>query len=74
MTFKRDEFFDGKELNIEKVATKMEQEPWMIRSVLNFISTEMRKEEEFKMKMHELKEEYEDKEYQLREEYGFLED
>jgi hypothetical protein len=46
----------------------------MIRSVLNFISTEMRKEEEFKMKMHELKEEYEDKEYQLREEYGFLED
>lgn len=74
MTFKREDFFDWKDLSIDRVASRMEQEPWRIREVLEFISHEMKREEEFKFKLHELKEEYEDKEYQLREEYGYLDE
>lgn len=67
----KEDFFDWQELNIEKVATAMETEPWKIREILKFISNEMKKEEEFKKKLHELKDEYEEKERELYEEYWY---
>lgn len=70
MEFKREDFFDWKHLSIERTATRMEEEPWRIREILNFIADEMKKEEEFKEKMKNLKEHHEQEAKELIKSYG----
>ena len=70
MEFKREDFFEGKNLSIERTATRMEEEPWRIREILNFIADEMHKEEEFKEKLEKLKEHHEQEAKELIKSYG----
>ena len=48
----------------------MEEEPGRIREILNFIADEMKKEEEFKEKMKNLKEHHEQEAKELIKSYG----
>jgi cyclopropane fatty-acyl-phospholipid synthase-like methyltransferase len=65
----REHLFKGNELDIDKVADMIQQEPWRTREILWFIADEMHKEEEFKEKLHELKDDYEEKVKELHKEY-----
>ena len=70
MEFTRQQFFNGKELNIDAVADAITSEPWRVKEVLEFIANEMHKEVELKDKLDELKEEYHEKKHELLKEYG----
>lgn len=70
MEFTRQQFFNGKELNIDAVADAITSEPWRVKEVLEFIANEMHKEVELKDKLDELKDEYHEKKHELLKEYG----
>lgn len=70
MEWKREHFFDWKELNIDKVVDEIQKDPYQARSIMEFIRDEMNKEEELKKKLHEMEDEYEEKKHQLYKEYG----
>ena len=69
MELTREQLFNWKDLDIDKVTEMIQQEPWRTREILWFIADEMQREEEFKEKLHELKDEYEEKERELYKEY-----
>ena len=69
MERKREHFFDWDELSIDRVVDEIQKDPYQARSIMEFISSEMKKEEEFKKKLHELGDEYEEKKKDLYEEY-----
>lgn len=66
----REHFFDGKELNIDRVVEEIQKDPYQARGIMEFIRDEMYKEEEFKGKLHELEDEYKEKKEQLYKDYG----
>ena len=72
MELTREELFEWKELNIDKVADMIQQEPWRTKEILEFISDEMHKEVEFKERLEELKHEYHHKKKDLYEEYWYV--
>lgn len=70
MERKREHFFDGDELSIDKVVTEIEKDPYQARSIMEFIRDEMYREEEFREKLEELHKHHKQKEKELYEEYG----
>ena len=70
MERKREHFFDGDELSIDKVVEEIEKDPYQARGIMEFIRDEMNKEEELKEKLENLKDEYKKKEKELYKEYG----
>lgn len=70
MEWKREHFFDGDELSIDRVVEEINKDPSQARSIMEFIRDEMNKEEELKEKLHELHKEHKKKEKELYEEYG----
>jgi GrpB-like predicted nucleotidyltransferase (UPF0157 family) len=70
MEISRDYLFHGKELHIDHVVSLIESDPSKTREVMEFIGDEMRKEEELKEKLEDLKEDYHHKKHELYKEYG----
>ena len=70
MERKREHFFDGKELSIDRVVEEINKDPSQARGIMEFIRDEMYKEEEFREKLEELNRHYKEKEKELYEEYG----
>lgn len=69
MERKKEDFFDGNELSIDRVVDAIQNDVSWTRSIMEFISNEMHKEEEFKKKLHELGDEYDEKRKELYKEY-----
>lgn len=70
MDRKREHFFDGEELSIDRVVEEIQKDPNQARSIMEFIRDEMYREEEFKEKLEELHKHHKKKEKELYEEYG----
>ena len=70
MDWKREDFFIGDELSIDRVVEEIQKDPYQARSIMEFIRDEMNKEEEFKEKLEELHKHHKKKEKELYEEYG----
>ena len=70
MERKKEDFFIGNELSIDHVVEAIQNDVSQTRSIMEFISNVMKKEEEFKLKLHELEDEYEEKKEALYNEYG----
>jgi len=70
MDWKREDFFDWKELSIDRVVEEIQKDPYQARWIMEFIRDEMNKEEEFKEKLKELHKLHKEKEKELYEEYG----
>lgn len=70
MERKKEHFFDGKELSIDRVVDEILKDPTQTRSIMELIRDEMKKEEEFKEKLEELHHDYKKKEKELYKEYG----
>jgi len=70
MEFTREQFFIGRDLNIDAVSEAITNEPWRVKEVLEFIANEMHKEVELKEKLDELKDDYHAKKHSLYKEYG----
>lgn len=69
MEYTREHFFNWKDLNIDKVVEIIQQDPSRTRDVMDFIAHEMKKEEELKEKLAEMKEDYHKRKHELIEEY-----
>lgn len=70
MEFTREQFFNGRDLNIDAVSEAITNEPWRVKEILEFIADEMHKEVELKEKLDELKDDYHAKKHALYKEYG----
>lgn len=70
MEFKKEDFFNGNELSIDHVVEAIQNDVTQTRAIMEFIASVMKKDEEFKQKLHELEDEYEEKKEALYNEYG----
>mgnify|MGYP006988871881 CR=1 FL=1 len=70
MEFKKEDFFNGNELSIDHVVEAIQNDVTQTRAIMEFIASVMKKDEEFKQKLHELEDEYEEKKEELYKEYG----
>lgn len=69
MEFKKEDFFNGNELSIDHVVEAIQNDVTQTRAIMEFIASVMKKDEEFKQKLHELEDEYEEKKEALYNEY-----
>ena len=69
MEFKKEDFFNGNELSIDHVVEAIQNDVTQTRAIMEFIASVMKKDEEFKKKLHELEDEYEEKKEALYNEY-----
>ena len=67
---KKEDFFNGNELSIDHVVEAIQNDVTQTRAIMEFIASVMKKDEEFKQKLHELEDEYEEKKEALYNEYG----
>lgn len=70
MERKKEDFFNGNELSIDHVVEAIQNDVTQTRAIMEFIASVMKKDEEFKQKLHELEDEYEEKKEALYNEYG----
>lgn len=70
MERKKEDFFIGNELSIDHVVEAIQNDVTQTRAIMEFIASVMKKDEEFKKKLHELEDEYEEKKEALYNEYG----
>ena len=69
MERKKEDFFNGNELSIDHVVEAIQNDVSQTRGIMEFIAHVMKKDEEFKQKLHELEDEYEEKKEALYSEY-----
>jgi hypothetical protein len=69
MERKKEDFFNGNELSIDHVVEAIQNDVTQTRAIMEFIASVMKKDEEFKKKLHELEDEYEEKKEALYNEY-----
>lgn len=70
MEWKREDFFIGDELSIDRVVEEIQKDPYQARWIMEFIRDEMNREKEFEEKLEELHRHHKQKEKELYEEYG----